>query len=81
MRLRRCPGFELLTERHVGECRAGITYRLAVRKEGGTIVFSIDGNELVRATDAKPWSGGLFGVRTFRTRLWWDNLRVTSLTR
>lgn len=78
-RLRRCPGFALLDERHEGECRSGVTYRLKVRKQGGAIVFSVDGRELVRATDPAPWTGGLFGVRTFRTRLWWDNVRVRAL--
>lgn len=79
IRLRRNPGFTLMTEQRVGECRAGVTYRLKVRKQGGELVFSVDGRELGRFTDPGPWNDGLFGLRTFRTNLWWDNVRVRSL--
>ena len=79
IRLRRNPGFNLLAESREGESRAGVTYRLKVRKQGGEIVFSLDGREMARATDSQPWRGGLLGLRTFRTNLWWDNLRVHSL--
>ena len=79
VRLRRCPGFELLAETHAGECRTGVTYRLMVRKEGGTLAFSVDGKELARATDPRPWPGGLLGLRTYRTRLWCDNVVVRPI--
>lgn len=79
VRLRRNPGFELLAETHAYHCRAGVTYRLNVVKRGGEIVFSVDGHELLRATDPNPWSGGLAGLRTYRTRLWWDNLSLRPL--
>jgi len=79
IRMRRNPGFKLLDEQRGGECRAGVTYRLEVRKQGGEIVFSVDGHERARVTDANPWSGGLLGLRTYRTVLWWDNIRVTAL--
>ena len=72
-------GFELLAERHEGECRAGVTYRLQVRKRGGEIVFAVDGRELGRVDDPNPWGAGLLGLRTFRTELWWDNVRVQAL--
>ncbi|MDO8544520.1 MAG: DUF1961 family protein [Opitutaceae bacterium] len=79
IRLRRNPGFNLLVEDRVGECRAGVTYRMKFRKQEGEIVFSVDGRELARFTDPAPWRGGLFGLRTFRTNLWWDNIRVRRL--
>ena len=79
IRLRRNPGFNLLVEQRGGETRAGVTYRLTLRKQGGEIVFSIDGREMARASDPTPWGGGLFGLRTFRTNLWWDNVRVRPL--
>lgn len=72
-RLRRNPGFNLLSERREGDSRAGVTYRLKVRKQGGEIVFSVDGRELGRAVDPQPWQGGLLGLRTFHTNLWWNN--------
>ena len=79
IRLRRNPGFNLLKEHRGGESRAGLTYRLKVRKQAGEIVFSLDGSEVARARDPNPWSGGLLGLRTFRTHLWWDNIRVRPL--
>ena len=79
IRLRRNPGFKLLVEQRGGDTRAGVTYRLTLRKQGGEISFCIDGREMARATDPNPLSGGLFGLRTFRTNLWWDNVRVRSL--
>lgn len=79
IRLRRNPGFVLLAERHEGECRVGVTYRLSVRKRGGEIVFAVDGRELGRASDPNPWGAGLLGLRTFRTELWWDNVRVRPI--
>ena len=81
IRLRRNPGFTLLAEERGGESRGGVTYRLRVRKRAGEIVFSVDGREITRVRDPHPWSGGLLGLRTFRTNLWWDNIRVRSLER
>ena len=79
IRLRRNPGFVLLAERHEGECRADVTYRLNVRKRGGEIVFAVDGRELGRINDPNPWGAGLLGLRSYRTELWWDNVRVRPL--
>ena len=78
-RIRRDPGFHLLGEKFDGVCRKGVTYRLGVTKRGGNIAFSIDGQEVLRATDPQPLDGGLIGLRTFRTYLWWDNLTVARL--
>ncbi len=76
IRIRRNPGFQLLAEKFDSHCRAGRTYRLGVRKRGGSIRFSVDGRELLAASDEKPWGAGWFGLRTFRTKLWWDNIRL-----
>jgi hypothetical protein len=78
-RLRREPGFQLLAETRSGKCRAGVTYHLHVRKHGGEITFTVDGRELLRAVDPAPWRGGHLGLRTYRTRLWWDNVRVRAI--
>jgi len=79
VRLRRCPGFELLDEAYAGHCRAGVTYNLSFTKRGGALGFSVDGAELVSACDARPHGAGLLGLRTFRTNLWWDNLWVQAV--
>jgi hypothetical protein len=79
IRIRRNPGFHLLAEKFDFHCREGITYRLAVVKQGGAIRFSVDGRELLGATDPNPLGEGLFGLRTFRTHLWWDNIDLQPL--
>ncbi len=79
VRIRRNPGFHLLAEVYGGECRQGVTYHLRVRKFGGEISFSVNGEQLLNARDAHPLGAGLLGLRTYRTRLWWDNLGVHSL--
>lgn len=53
-----------------------MTYRLGVAKRGGTITVSIDGRTVLSAEDPAPLEGGLIGLRTYRTHLWWDNLKV-----
>jgi hypothetical protein len=76
VRIRRNPGFHLLAEAYTYHCRAGRTYHLRVVKRGGEIRFVVDGQELLRAVDPEPLGGGWFGLRTYRTDLWWDNIRV-----
>jgi hypothetical protein len=78
-RIRRNPGFNLLSEKFADHCREGVTYRIGIVKSGGDIRLSIDGADVLSARDPDPLPGGLIGLRTFRTHLWWDNLRVTTL--
>ncbi len=56
--------------------REGITYHMAVVKRGGDIRFSVDGKAVLAATDSQPLAGDLLGLRTYRTWLWWSNLRL-----
>ena len=79
VRIRRNPGFQLLAETFTYHCRARVTYHLKVVKKGGDILFSVDGQELLRAHDPHPLGPGYFGLRTFRTWLWWDNIRLKPL--
>ncbi len=79
VRIRDCPGFQLLNETYAHHCRKDRTYHIEIIKQGGSIKFSVDGNLLLEAEDADPPSGGLFGLRTFRTYLWYDNVKVTAL--
>jgi hypothetical protein len=78
-RIRRNPGFRLLSEKFADRCREGVTYRLGVRKRSGDIDLSIDGRGVLAAHDPEPLEAGLIGLRTYRTYLWWDNLKVTAL--
>lgn len=79
VRIRRNPGFRLLAETFSGDCRENSTYRLSVRKTGGKIRFSVNGRPMLEALDPRPYAGGLLGLRTFRTYLWWDNVRIEPL--
>lgn len=79
VRIRHCPGFELLAETYDYQCRQGVTYHCEIVKKSTQLTFSVDGNELLTAEDPEPHTAGLIGLRTFRTYLWWDNIRVTQL--
>jgi len=79
VRIRHCPGFKLLKETYAYHCRQGVTYHIELVKRGGRLTITVDGKELLSAEDPEPLAGGLFGLRTFRTYLWWDNIRVTEL--
>lgn len=77
-RIRRNPGFNLLAETYSGECRQGVTYHLRVTKRKGEITFYVDGVKVLAAADPHPLEGGYFGLRTYRTYLWWDNVRLSA---
>lgn len=76
IRMRRCPGFELIAETYAYHCRQGTTYHLAARAAGHELMFAVDGNVLLKGHVEAPWDHGLLGLRTFQTELWWDNVRV-----
>ncbi|MFP3903248.1 MAG: DUF1961 family protein [Armatimonadota bacterium] len=78
-RIRRCPGFNLLNEAYDYECNAGKTYHVTLIKKGTSLKIMVDGELYCEATDPDPLESGLIGLRTFRTFLWWDNIKVTQL--
>ncbi len=79
VRIRHCPGFELLKETYTSNCRQHKTYHIEILKQGGKLSFSVDGELLLTAADPEPPAAGLFGLRTFRTYLWWDNIKISAL--
>ena len=79
VRIRHCPGFRLLDETYAYHCRQKQTYHIELVKQGRKLTITVDGNELLSAENPEPLSGGHFGLRTFRTYLWWDNIRVARL--
>ncbi len=79
IRIRHCPGFELLAETYNYRCRQGETYHVEIERRDDFIRFSVDERYLLGVRDPDPWPSGLIGLRTFRTYLWWDNIRVTRL--
>lgn len=75
-RFRRCPGFHLIQERYDYHCRQGTTYHVEMTKKGNRLTYSVDGVVYLDADDDDPLSGGMLGLRTFSTFLWWDNVRI-----
>ena len=78
-RVRRCPGFRIVTETYGYHCRKGITYHMTITKRGGCLTFAVDDTVYLEGHDDRPWTEGLIGLRTFQTDLWWDNIKVTEL--
>ena len=79
IRIRHCPDFVLLGETFNYHCRAGNTYHVEITKRNDFIEFRVDGRYLLGVRDPNPWDEGLIGLRTFRTVLWWDNIRATAI--
>lgn len=78
IRIRRCPGFELLAETYTYHNVAGRIYEIEIRKRGPELIFSVDGIDLLHARDENPLQGGFLGLRTFGTYLRWSNIKVVS---
>jgi hypothetical protein len=79
IRIRRCPGFRLLSETFSYSSQPGHLYRIAIVRRGGTLEFFVDGELRLSAHDDAPLTEGYFGFRTFQTRLWFDNLTIRRL--
>lgn len=78
LRMRRCPGFRLMTETFGGHCEEDVTYHVTITKKDGDITYAVDGKVWLKGKDDAPLTGGLIGLRTFQTCLWWDNVKVTE---
>lgn len=79
-RLRRCPGFELVDQlSNPMSVKPGRTYNLTITRKRGKITFAVDGERYLKWEDPEPLRKGLLGLRTFRTHLWWDDIRVYQL--
>lgn len=77
-RMRRCPGFKLMTEAFAYHCRKEQTYHITITKKDGDITYAVDGKVYLKGHDDNPLTGGLIGLRTYQTYLWWDNIKVTQ---
>jgi hypothetical protein len=80
-RLRRDPGFELLSEDHRARSDVGRTYRIRVMIAAGRIRYWLDGKLIHDVRDPKPLPGGHFALRTWRSRVWWSDIRFAALER
>lgn len=78
-RLRRNPGFEIVSEdtETVPVPHKAHAFALTIRE--GKIRCYIDGQLIHAYDDPHAHRKGKLAFRTFRTRLWWDNLRIYRL--
>lgn len=79
MRLRRCPGFHLVDETFGYNSQQGVPYHFKITVVDGGIDFYVDGKKYLSWTDPRPLRSGLIGLRTYRSRICWDNVKVTEL--
>jgi hypothetical protein len=79
LRIRRCPGFELLAERYGYHCRQQVPYHIEISARNGSLEFSVDGSISLTAHDENPLDGGYFGFRTFRSHVVWSNLLIREI--
>jgi len=76
-RLRKCPGFECVSERM--DVRSGneVRYRIRILKTGDRIRYFINDAKVHDWTDtAGSYTSGKFGLRTWSTVVEYDNFRV-----
>ncbi len=78
-RLRRDPGFQMVSEDKVTLPEPYRTYKLALTFRGGIVRCYVDGKLVHAYQDPQPHRRGKLAFRTFHTRLWWDNLKVYRL--
>jgi len=80
-RARRNPGFNLASEDRSWRSEVGRSYRFRVVIAGGRVLAWIDGKLVHDFRDPEPLPGGHFALRTWRSRVWWSDVRVSALTR
>jgi len=80
-RVRRDPGFELLSEEKSTRADIGRTYRIRALIAGGRIRYWIDDKSIHDARDPQPHTGGHFALRTWRSRIWWSDISFSTLKR
>jgi len=80
-RMRKCPGFNLVCESHPeGALEALVPYRFEIIHCDGRFSFRVDGIEVLQYTDMDgSQAAGLFGFRTWNTKMWWSNFRAYRL--
>jgi hypothetical protein len=80
-RLRKNPGFTLLSEDPSERSEVGETYRLRALLAGGVIRYWINDRLVHDVTDPQALPGGHFALRTWRSRVRWSQVRISALRR
>ena len=75
-RLRRNPGFNLVSEKSDIGAEANKTYRIEILVIGHHIQCFINGQRVHIYQDPDRYRSGKLAFRSWHTRLWHDNLRV-----
>jgi hypothetical protein len=79
-RLRKNPGFQLLSENMDFVSKINVKYSFEIIKIKSSIECKINGTTVHKVMDAEPYNKGSIGFRTWNTRLWYDNLKVYSIS-
>jgi hypothetical protein len=77
-RARRDPGFQLLHEADV-RSDVGTQYEIVVTCVDGRLRYYLNGRKLHDVVDPEPLPGGRFGLRTWSTNGWWDDVEFGGI--
>lgn len=80
-RARRNPGFHLLHEETSTRTEVGAAYRIRMLITDGRVRYWRDGRLVHDVRDPQPLPGGHFALRSWRSRVWWSDLRFHAPTR
>ena len=78
-RLRRNPGFGLVSENRGIRSEPGRNYHVRLAVTGGRLRCWLDGRLIHDARDDRPLPGGRLALRTWRSRVWWSAVRIYAL--
>ncbi len=80
-RMRRNPGFNLISEDKTLRSEVGGAYHIRVVIAGGRLRQWINGRLVHDARDPDPLPGGHFALRTWRSHILWSDVKISALTR
>lgn len=78
-RVRRNPGFVQISEERSTRSEVGRTYRIRLLFAGGRLRYWLDGRLVHDVRDPEPLHGGHFALRTWRSRVWWSDVRIAAV--
>lgn len=78
-RVRRNPGFVQLSEEPSTRSEVGRTYRIRVLLAGGRLRYWLDDRLVHDVRDPDALAGGHFALRTWRSRVWWSDVRIAAV--
>ncbi len=78
-RLRRDPGFNLISEDMSRSTEVSVPYKIEIQKLGENIKVWINGEKVHDVDSPNPLGGGCVGFRTWRTKLYFEDIKVYEL--